>query len=245
MFGIFTPAVAATQFTNEPHHGNPSAFINLPYFVRFSFSSIVPISATADTNTRLGIGTTGQVLTVAAGVPSWAAASSGAMTLIQRSSFSNVANTGTTFDGVFSSTYGSYYLVFESMYAAAGADDLHLQWRYAGPTTQAATYFGNDIAVESGTTTITNNAQSNTSQSVLTRYIGPSSDPGKGQFFIYGASGTSSQPAIYGNYHEGGRGATTTPSVINLDIRTYTGFILKSSSSNITGTVSLYGLVKA
>jgi hypothetical protein len=36
-------------------------------------------SATANTNTRLGIGTTGQVLTVAAGVPSWAtvAAASG------------------------------------------------------------------------------------------------------------------------------------------------------------------------
>ena len=32
-------------------------------------------SATANTNTRLGIGTTGQVLTVAAGVPSWAALS--------------------------------------------------------------------------------------------------------------------------------------------------------------------------
>jgi hypothetical protein len=33
-------------------------------------------SSTANTNTRLGIGTTGQVLTVAAGVPSWAAAPS-------------------------------------------------------------------------------------------------------------------------------------------------------------------------
>jgi hypothetical protein len=35
-------------------------------------------SATANTNTRLGIGSTGQVLTVAAGVPSWATAASGA-----------------------------------------------------------------------------------------------------------------------------------------------------------------------
>ena len=34
-------------------------------------------SATANTNTRLGIGTTGQVLTVAGGVPSWAAAAGG------------------------------------------------------------------------------------------------------------------------------------------------------------------------
>jgi hypothetical protein len=36
-------------------------------------------SATANTNTRLGIGTTGQVLTVAAGVPSWASPASGAV----------------------------------------------------------------------------------------------------------------------------------------------------------------------
>jgi hypothetical protein len=34
-------------------------------------------SATANTNTRLGIGTTGQVLTVAAGVPSWATPTTG------------------------------------------------------------------------------------------------------------------------------------------------------------------------
>ena len=40
-------------------------------------------SSTANTNTRLGIGTTGQILTVAGGVPSWAApAASGGMTLI-------------------------------------------------------------------------------------------------------------------------------------------------------------------
>jgi hypothetical protein len=39
-------------------------------------------SSTANTNTRLGIGSTGQVLTVAAGVPSWATPSSGGMTLL-------------------------------------------------------------------------------------------------------------------------------------------------------------------
>ena len=39
-------------------------------------------SSTANTNTRLGIGSTGQVLTVAGGVPSWATSSSGGMTLI-------------------------------------------------------------------------------------------------------------------------------------------------------------------
>ena len=39
-------------------------------------------SSTANTNTRLGIGTTGQVLTVAGGVPSWATLAGGGMTLI-------------------------------------------------------------------------------------------------------------------------------------------------------------------
>jgi hypothetical protein len=39
-------------------------------------------SSTANTNTRLGIGTTGQVLTVAGGVPSWATPAGGGMDLL-------------------------------------------------------------------------------------------------------------------------------------------------------------------
>jgi hypothetical protein len=39
-------------------------------------------SATSNTNTRLGIGSTGQVLTVTAGVPAWEAVAAGGMTLI-------------------------------------------------------------------------------------------------------------------------------------------------------------------
>ena len=39
-------------------------------------------SSTANTNTRLGIGSTGNVLTVSGGVPTWAAPAAGGMTLI-------------------------------------------------------------------------------------------------------------------------------------------------------------------
>jgi hypothetical protein len=49
-------------------------------------------SSTANTNTRLGIGTTGQVLTVAGGVPSWAAAATGGMTLISTTTANNDAS---------------------------------------------------------------------------------------------------------------------------------------------------------
>ena len=45
-------------------------------------------SATANTNTRLGVGTTGQVLTVAGGVPSWATPSSGSLTQLATGSLS-------------------------------------------------------------------------------------------------------------------------------------------------------------
>jgi hypothetical protein len=54
-------------------------------------------SATANTNTRLGIGTTGQVLTVAGGVPTWAAAGavSGCAVFNNGSSFSYTNGTTT------------------------------------------------------------------------------------------------------------------------------------------------------
>jgi len=45
-------------------------------------------SSTSNVNTRLGIGGTGTVLTVAAGVPSWATPSSGSMTLISTTTLS-------------------------------------------------------------------------------------------------------------------------------------------------------------
>jgi hypothetical protein len=55
-------------------------------------------SATLNTNTRLGIGSTGQVLTVAAGVPSWAT-SSGAMTLLSTTALSSNSVTVSSISG--------------------------------------------------------------------------------------------------------------------------------------------------
>jgi len=56
-------------------------------------------SSTANTNTRLGIGTTGQVLTVAGGVPSWANPAGGGKVLqvINASTTTSTTNTTTTY----------------------------------------------------------------------------------------------------------------------------------------------------
>jgi hypothetical protein len=54
-------------------------------------------SSTANTNTRLGIGTTGQVLAVSGGVPAWTTVSSGGMTLL---STTTLSSTTTTISGI-------------------------------------------------------------------------------------------------------------------------------------------------
>jgi hypothetical protein len=50
-------------------------------------------SSTSNVNTRLGIGTTGQVLSVSGGVPAWATASSGGMTLLSTTTLSGATTT--------------------------------------------------------------------------------------------------------------------------------------------------------
>jgi hypothetical protein len=55
-------------------------------------------SATANTNTRLPIGTNGQYLTVSSGVPAWGAISAGGMTLLSTTSLSGTKTTISSID---------------------------------------------------------------------------------------------------------------------------------------------------
>jgi len=55
-------------------------------------------SSTANTNTRLGIGSSGQVLTVTGGVPSWATTSAGGMTLLSTTTLSGATTTISSID---------------------------------------------------------------------------------------------------------------------------------------------------
>ena len=64
-------------------------------------------SSTANTNTRLGIGTTGQVLSVSGGVPAWSTPTSGSLTLLSTTSLSGAS---TTISGI-SQDYTHLYLV--------------------------------------------------------------------------------------------------------------------------------------
>jgi hypothetical protein len=203
-------------------------------------------SSTANTNTRLGIGSTGNVLTVAGGVPSWAAPSAGALTLVKRASFTSVADTGTTFDDVFTTTYKSYVVVLENIFAASSGDDLQIQGRYTGPNTQAATYYGYSTGIDAGGNN-QSTASSNTAQLTLSDFNGSSATaPISGQVFFHNVGNGSQTFGVVGQLVSIHAGVGYTVFGINSTARNaYIGFLLKSASSNITGTVSVYGLATA
>lgn len=76
-------------------------------------------SSTANTNTRLGIGSTGQVLTVAGGVPTWATAGGGApsFTLLSTTTLSGAAShTVSSLSG-----YTTFHIVINGATNAGGA----------------------------------------------------------------------------------------------------------------------------
>jgi hypothetical protein len=169
------------------------------------------------------------------------AASTSGMTLIVRTPFSGVASQA--FDNVFTSTYYNYLVVIDDIFAATGGDDLHLQLRYAGPTTQTASYYGSSFAVPfSGATAIT--ASNNASQMTISAITGTSGTPASGHFFVNNVGNSSLIPNFRGQYTDSDANQISFGGNINV-ARTYTGFLLKSSSTNITGSVSIYGLAKA
>ena len=62
-------------------------------------------SSTANTNTRLGIGSSGQVLTVSSGVPAWTTFAGGGMTLLSTTTLSGATTTISSISGSYKSLY--------------------------------------------------------------------------------------------------------------------------------------------
>jgi hypothetical protein len=200
-------------------------------------------ASSANTPARLGVGTAGQVLTVNSGAtaPEWGNASSGSLVFIRRTTFSNVASQA--IDDVFSSTYQKYLVTLDNMSAATSNDDPQLQFRYAGPNTQTTTYYsGVQTIPYAGTTSLIQ--VNNGSAITMSANTGGSSNEQGSAYLFFNNVGINNTPTVITNYISGqlnfynGFGAANTA-------RTYTGFLLKSASTNITGTVTVYGLANS
>jgi hypothetical protein len=108
-------------------------------------------SSTANTNTRLPIGTTNQILTVAGGVPTWATpAAGGGMTLIQTLTLSGASTTSSSIAG----TYKHLFVVVKGATASTNTD-FYLRMN----SDSGANYFRN-VVTTSGTSTISGSVTS-------------------------------------------------------------------------------------
>jgi hypothetical protein len=172
----------------------------------------------------------------------WAApAASGALTLIARTSFSNVATQN--FDSVFTSTYANYLVVIDTINSNTGTDDLLFKFRVGG-TTQSASYYGNSIYATFNSTSVTNYNTLNDTVLKLNPSIGGGAGGGSGYFFASRVGNSNQAPYINGQFYNANEAQGGSFNGTTSNASTYDGFQLSAASSNVTGTVSIYGLAK-
>jgi hypothetical protein len=194
-------------------------------------------SATFD---NVAVGTNKKVLTADSTTSTGVAWAYGGMTLISRSTFSNVASQ--IFSSVFDlSLYRSYKIVFEQVSGATGGDDLQIQMRY-GSTTMASGYYGVTYGYPYNSSTLNIIGHNNLTAFSLNADIGSAGYPTSATIdmnFQTGGYGIVSW--VGGSYAPlTAVGQTIQGGCSNAE--NYTGLLIKSSSSNISGTVAIYGL---
>jgi hypothetical protein len=194
--------------------------------------------------TRLGIGTANQVLRVNSGAtaPEWATVSSGALTKITSASFSAVTDTGTTFDGIFSSTYANYIVVFKG-YSGTDNVQFQVQTRVGSTTQTGVDYYGgrwwvgyNGSTAAAGTSGQTKwqPAELRTTANNDTLINMNFSNVGTGSNVKPMFNSTAGGGWLAGTYLAGGAIATASYNA--------TGLIFSASSGTITGTIYVYGV---
>jgi hypothetical protein len=165
------------------------------------------------------------------------------LTLVKRASFSAVASTTTTFDGVFTSTYDNYVIVADKVYGSSSGADLRLQWRVGAVTQAGASYYGAYFGYNYGVTLVTNGVNAGTS--FVLSQVGNSTTETTAFNITATKVVTSDTAQMYGTLFEAARAV---PLVVGGKYNTSIaadGFILSLSTGNITGTVSVYGLAKS
>ena len=130
-------------------------------------------SSSGSTPARLGIGTTGQVLTVAGGVPSWATAGAGGMTLLSTTTLSGASTTISSISG----SYINLQIVLRNIYTAA--NDSRMSWSFnSDSTTNYRVYTmniannGTGVIASQADTKITNGTTTANSSTTINRLNG-------------------------------------------------------------------------
>ena len=199
-------------------------------------------SSTANVKTRLGIGTTGQVLSVAAGVPSWVTMGAAGVSLIDEVAFS--ASTAVNVDNVFSATYKCYRIVITCVSDGASASLLGIRLRVGGTDT-TTNYSAQRIYNDTASTVGSDANPLGTDEWMVG--TGTSSSNG-----VAGCSFDLFNPFLttYTSYNGAmsfATGASTAEAFLSggslRDTTSYTGFTLKLANAS-TGSIFVYGYAK-
>lgn len=214
-----------------------------------SFVAYTPVCGGTTTTGALqsvaSIGTSGQVLTSngAGALPTFQAAGSGNLVLIQSQSVSSVASV--TFTTGISSTYKNYLLFISNYTPATTSTNLEMQWSVNGGSSYVATNYLSGMAIIQYNGTTFTNFNATTFSYLLdntvtssTGYAGTyqlASFQGSGQASMWGAANNSQLGSYWIQQGVNTSGAT---SAIN-------AFKILSSSGNIaTGLFTLFGILE-
>lgn len=193
-------------------------------------------SSSGSTPARLGVGSTGQVLTVAGGVPTWAtAASGGGMTLLSTTSLSG---TSTTTISSISQSYKSLHIIFRQI--ACSNNSWTLSVRPNNDTTISQTGFrgATNYSQSTGSIKMQNGGYTSSGNDAFTMtlrfddYTSALSDTCPFQF--YGRFYDYSDTTLKGSIGAGGYYGNS--AITSLTIETDTG------TFNAAATVYIYGV---
>jgi hypothetical protein len=200
----------------------------IPNTLTSTTGDIIYASA-ANTPARLGIGSTGQVLSVSGGVPSWSTPSSGGMTLISTTSLSG-ASTNITFG----SSYTDLLFIFYRMENATADGKLTCYFNSA-TTNNSGVYSTGTTTTSFADTTIRLSADQNLSRANAVNTI---------SLYIsnYNSSNIFSPFHIYGGLWNGGRVSVMGSGMVHLGAPLTSLTVSNSGGNFTTGSVALYGI---
>ena len=198
-------------------------------------------SATANTNTRLPIGTTGQVLAVSGGVPAWATPATSGLTFITGTSFSAVSSVSLPTD-TFSTTYLNYKIIFNLTAAGGAITETRFRLRAAGADNTSALYSNGGYEINSAGGGAASSGQTQTS--VLWGNIATSTP----EFTKFEMTLFSPKATAYTTFNVNGSKGTATWKAMTGFYEATTSFDAMTfypDAGTITGSYRVYGIANS
>jgi hypothetical protein len=194
-------------------------------------------SATANTNTRLALGTAGQVLTVNSGAtaPEWATPAGGGLVFIQKGTFSATATVNV--NTCFSSTYDNYRILVKVTGASVVNGEVRLRMRSATTDNTTANYnyqrlYAQSTSVGGSAATNQTSAIMGPQNTALSWNVTDMASPFLAENTLYSTVSMYNQTHI-DNFSGAHKVATS-----------FDGFTMFPDAGTITGEVWVYGYAK-